>query len=307
MLHGVRILASKVPSKCHCAVTFNPKRRHLLVGPSTIACLMPRSRNAPRSLMFRRVAAAPMHLKRYQIDGRLLRTGAANFSPSGLKRRELSNTAKDCGWPKPGSRRRIIPGHVYRGTLKVLVEIGNRVKSSLWLGGMIMALSGRTKLGITIAVAVIAGLASVSLAVLLLVLAVFLIAWGQIPERTEAFVKGLPGGNYLQKALARIDLILGPRGLGQEDTAPKDLQEESAHEDERNLVQEEYFRDILRGYSPTARRNLSQLRISGDPKDVLAEEWVQYLRDVLLGGMHYGTNSSRERHDDGGNPSSNTK
>jgi hypothetical protein len=26
--------------------------------------------------------AAPMHLKRYQIDGQLLRTGAANFSAS---------------------------------------------------------------------------------------------------------------------------------------------------------------------------------------------------------------------------------
>jgi phosphatidylserine/phosphatidylglycerophosphate/cardiolipin synthase-like enzyme len=38
--------------------------------------------------MFRRVAAAPMHLKRYQIDGRLLRTGAANISASGLKRQD---------------------------------------------------------------------------------------------------------------------------------------------------------------------------------------------------------------------------
>jgi hypothetical protein len=48
-----------------------------------------------------------------------------------------------------------------------------------------------------------------------LVLAAFLMAWGQLPERTEAFVKGLPGGNYLQKALARIDSILGPRALRQ--------------------------------------------------------------------------------------------
>src|SRR5450631_1328353 len=31
---------------------------------------------------------APMHLKSYQIDGRLLRTGAANFSASGLKRQD---------------------------------------------------------------------------------------------------------------------------------------------------------------------------------------------------------------------------
>jgi phosphatidylserine/phosphatidylglycerophosphate/cardiolipin synthase-like enzyme len=32
---------------------------------------------------------APMHLRSYQIDGRLLRTGAANFSASGLKRQTM--------------------------------------------------------------------------------------------------------------------------------------------------------------------------------------------------------------------------
>jgi len=47
-----------------------------------------------------------------------------------------------------------------------------------------MALSGRTKLGVALAVAVIAGLTSVWIAVLPLILAVFLIAWGQAPERT---------------------------------------------------------------------------------------------------------------------------
>ncbi len=31
---------------------------------------------------------SPMHLKSYQIDGRLLRTGAPNFSASGLKRQD---------------------------------------------------------------------------------------------------------------------------------------------------------------------------------------------------------------------------
>jgi phosphatidylserine/phosphatidylglycerophosphate/cardiolipin synthase-like enzyme len=30
----------------------------------------------------------PMHLKSYQIDGKLLRTGTANFSASGLKRQD---------------------------------------------------------------------------------------------------------------------------------------------------------------------------------------------------------------------------
>jgi len=29
-----------------------------------------------------------MHLKAYQVDGRLLRTGSANFSASGLKRQD---------------------------------------------------------------------------------------------------------------------------------------------------------------------------------------------------------------------------
>lgn len=85
-----------------------------------------------------------------------------------------------------------------------------------------MALNNRTKLGITLAVAVLAGLASIWLAVLVLVLAAFLIAWGQVPERTEAFVELLPGGNYLLKALARIDLLLWPPGLGQKDLAQED-------------------------------------------------------------------------------------
>ena len=69
--------------------------------------------------------------------------------------------------------------------------------------GGTMALNKRTKLGITLAIAVLAGLASVWLAVLVLALAAFLIAWGLIPERTETFVGGLPGGNYLLKALTR--------------------------------------------------------------------------------------------------------
>ena len=33
-------------------------------------------------------ASDPIHRKSYQIDGRLLRTGAANFSASGLKRQD---------------------------------------------------------------------------------------------------------------------------------------------------------------------------------------------------------------------------
>jgi O-antigen ligase len=98
-----------------------------------------------------------------------------------------------------------------RDRFMVLAEICNYARFSLCLGGTIMALSGKTKRGITLAIAVIAGLASVLLAVLLLVLAVLLIAWGQAPERTEAFVGRLPYGNYLLKELAKLDLTLSDR------------------------------------------------------------------------------------------------
>jgi phosphatidylserine/phosphatidylglycerophosphate/cardiolipin synthase-like enzyme len=39
-------------------------------------------------MRFKRSGAPLMHLKSYQIDGRWLRTGAANFSASGLKRQD---------------------------------------------------------------------------------------------------------------------------------------------------------------------------------------------------------------------------
>jgi phosphatidylserine/phosphatidylglycerophosphate/cardiolipin synthase-like enzyme len=39
-------------------------------------------------IRIKRSHGAPMHLKCYQIDGRVLRTGAANFSASGLKRQD---------------------------------------------------------------------------------------------------------------------------------------------------------------------------------------------------------------------------
>ena len=37
---------------------------------------------------FKRAGAPLMHLKSYQVDGRWLRTGTANFSASGLKRQD---------------------------------------------------------------------------------------------------------------------------------------------------------------------------------------------------------------------------
>ncbi len=60
-----------------------------------------------------------------------------------------------------------------------------------------MTLDNRTKLGAIIAVSVIAGLAFVWIAVLLLIVAIFLIAWGQAPQRVETFVKGLPYGDSI--------------------------------------------------------------------------------------------------------------
>ena len=39
-------------------------------------------------IRIKRDHGAPMHLKNYEIDGRLLRSGAANFSAAGLKRQD---------------------------------------------------------------------------------------------------------------------------------------------------------------------------------------------------------------------------
>ena len=72
-------------------------------------------------------------------------------------------------------------------------------------------LNARTKRGIILAVAVLAGLISFWVSALLLVIAVSLIAWGQEPKRTEEFLGGLPLGNYLLKALAQADVILSSR------------------------------------------------------------------------------------------------
>jgi hypothetical protein len=170
-----------------------------------------------------------------------------------------------------------------------------------------MTLNKRTKLGVTVAIAVLAGLTSVWIAVLVLVLAALLIAWGQASERTEAFIGGLPGGNYLLKALARIDRIFWPTDLSQKDLVqeePEELareelareelgQEDTAQDDEGNLAQEEYFREILRGCSPEARRRLRQLNITGDAKFVLDAEWVQDLRDGLVETTHSGRGGVR--------------
>jgi hypothetical protein len=71
-----------------------------------------------------------------------------------------------------------------------------------------MAISFRTKLGIILAVGVLAGLSSALLSLLLLAVAGLLIVWGQHPQATEAFFEGLPFGNYSSKAFSRLSAIL---------------------------------------------------------------------------------------------------
>ncbi|TLG71261.1 hypothetical protein [Methylocystis sp. B8] len=69
----------------------------------------------------------------------------------------------------------------------------------------------RTKMGIALGVAVLAGITSVWLSAPLLALAGFLIVWGQDPTRMEEFVGGLPFGNHLLKAMAHLDGIISSR------------------------------------------------------------------------------------------------
>ena len=66
-------------------------------------------------------------------------------------------------------------------------------------------------LGIALTVAILATglIVPVCIAVPLLLIAVLLFAWGLEPAHTEAFAGRLPyGGNYLLKALAKLDSML---------------------------------------------------------------------------------------------------
>ncbi len=71
-----------------------------------------------------------------------------------------------------------------------------------------MILSNRTKLGAVLAVGVVAGFTSLLLALPLLAVAGFLVAWDQNPKRTEEFFERLPYGHFSLKALSRLDSIV---------------------------------------------------------------------------------------------------
>ena len=63
-------------------------------------------------------------------------------------------------------------------------------------------------LGIALAAAVLAAVASVWIAVPLLVIVVLLFAWGLEPKRTEEFIGRVRYGNYVVMALAKLDSII---------------------------------------------------------------------------------------------------
>jgi hypothetical protein len=63
-------------------------------------------------------------------------------------------------------------------------------------------------LGIAMASAVLASLAPGLIAVPLFLLAALLIAWALQPKRTEEFIGRVPYGNYIIKALSKLNGII---------------------------------------------------------------------------------------------------
>jgi hypothetical protein len=66
----------------------------------------------------------------------------------------------------------------------------------------------RTKFGIAIAASVLIGAFFPLIAFALFLIAALLIASGKEPQKTENFLASLPGGDYVIKALARVDAWL---------------------------------------------------------------------------------------------------
>ena len=66
-------------------------------------------------------------------------------------------------------------------------------------------------LGIAFAIAILAMFVPVLMALPLFVVAALLIAWALQPEGTEAFIGRLPYGNYVVRALAKLNSMLSGR------------------------------------------------------------------------------------------------
>ncbi len=63
----------------------------------------------------------------------------------------------------------------------------------------------RMKFGLAIAASILIGAFFKLIALALFLIAVLLVVSGREPQKTEEFLAGLPGGDYLIKALARAD------------------------------------------------------------------------------------------------------
>ncbi len=63
----------------------------------------------------------------------------------------------------------------------------------------------RTKFGIVIAASILVGAFFPLIALALFLIAILLVVAGREPQKTGEILAGLPGGDYVIKALARID------------------------------------------------------------------------------------------------------
>ncbi len=63
----------------------------------------------------------------------------------------------------------------------------------------------RTKFGLAIAASILVGAFFKLIALALFLIAVLLVVSGREPQKTEEFLAGLPGGDYVIKALTRVD------------------------------------------------------------------------------------------------------
>jgi hypothetical protein len=124
-----------------------------------------------------------------------------------------------------------------------------------------MAGRDRTTLGLGLIVAVLAMTARehLWLQVPLALFAVFLMVWGREPKRTEAFIRQMPGGRYLQRGLRHLDLILSPR----------------------DLELEQHFREVLSHYSPHEIKVLRQLWLTRNPNNISHPFHSKFFQDGL--------------------------
>ena len=67
------------------------------------------------------------------------------------------------------------------------------------------ATGARTKFGLAIAGSILIGAFFPLIALVLFLVAALLIASGKEPQKTEDFLANIPGGDYVIKALARVD------------------------------------------------------------------------------------------------------